>query len=180
MSNTFVTRVAPLAVAAILTSSAADASVYAFDYESAGDALTAIGEITVSASGEVTGISGTISGLVDQTISGMVANPDFPGAATSPDGAFVYDNAFHSSGQPVDTDGLLFTTEGMNGYWNLWGNGSGVSLWASESGNYPIQTAGGLTVASAPELPTWAMLGLGFAGLGYAAFRRPGSREAIA
>ena len=109
MNNTLVTRLAALVAAAVLTASAADASVYRFDYESAGDALNAAGAITVDAFGEVTGISGTISGLVDETISGMVANPNFPGVATSPDGSFIYDNAFHSSGQPFDVYGLLFT-----------------------------------------------------------------------
>ena len=112
----------------------------------------------------------------------MVANPNFSGAATSPDGSFIYDNAFYSSGQPFDVYGLLFTTKGMNGYWNLWGNASGdFSLFQSDgNGNYPVQTTGGLTLAAVPEAPTWAMLAAGFAGLGYAAFHRPRRREAIA
>ncbi len=182
MSNTFVARLAGLAAAAMLTVSAAEASVYKFDYESVGDTLNATGEITVSASGKVTGISGTISGLVDETISGMVANPSFPGAAYSPDGSFIYDNVFYSSGQPFDVDGLLFTTKSMNGYWNLWGNASGdFSLFKSVgSYNYPVQTTGGLTLTAIPEAPTWAMLGMGFAGLAYAAFRRSGRRELFA
>jgi PEP-CTERM motif-containing protein len=181
MNNTLVTRLAALVAAAMLTASAADASVYRFDYESAGDALTAAGAITVDASGEVTGISGTISGLIDETISGMVANPNFSGAALSPDGSFIYDNAFYSSGQPFDVYGLLFTTKGMNGYWNLWGNAPGnFSLWESVGGYYAVQTTGGLTLAAVPEASTWAMLAAGFAGLGYAALRRPRSREAFA
>jgi len=179
MSNTFVARLAGLAAAAMLTVSVAEASVYKFDYESVGDTLNATGEITVSASGKVTGISGTISGLVDETIGGVVANPNYPSYSYSPDGLFLYDNAFSSSGQPFDDDGLLFTTEGVNGYWNLWGNGPDLSLWASGSGNYRISTSGTIALAAIPELPTWAMLGMGFAGLGYAALRRPGRRDAL-
>ena len=74
-----------------------------------------------------------------------------------------------------DIDGLLFTTtENGGGYWNLWGNSPGdYSFWESAGPyNYPIQESGTLSVAAAPELSTWAMFGLGFAGLGLAGRRR--------
>ena len=74
-----------------------------------------------------------------------------------------------------DVDGVLFATlQNPGGYWNLWGSSPGdYSLWESTgSYNYPIAESGALSVAAAPELSTWAMLGLGFAGLGVAGRRR--------
>jgi hypothetical protein len=53
------------------------------------------------------------------------------------------------------------------------------------TGLYPGTTGQGFTgygqgfVVGVPELSTWAMMVLGFAGLGYAAFRRNGGREAF-
>lgn len=53
--------------------------------------------------------------------------------------------------------------------------GGGVSLGSLASGSYNIV----LTMTAVPELSTWAMLGLGFAGLGLAAAGR-GRKDAIA
>jgi MYXO-CTERM domain-containing protein len=114
------------------------------------------------------GDSGQISGLVDQTISSITPNPDFSGPAYSPDGSFIYNNLYHPSGMAFDIDGVLFATaQNPGGYWNLWGNSPGnYSLWESSSPySYPIEESGSLTVTGVPELSTWAMLGLGFAGL---------------
>ena len=94
---------------------------------------------------------------------------ELSGPAYSPDGLFIYNNLYHPSGLALDVYGVLFATpENPGGYWNLWGNSQGnYSLWelASSSG-YPIEESGTLSVAAVPELSTWAMLGLGFAGLG--------------
>ena len=151
--------------------STANATVYKFTFDSADSQLTAAGQIVVNTAGEVTGVSGAVSGLVDQTISGVAGNPSFPGPAYSPDGSFIYNNLYHTSGMPFDTNGLLFVTaQNPGGYWNLWGNSPGAySLWESAGRlNYPIEESGNLSVAAAPELSTWAMLALGFAGLGIA------------
>ena len=129
--------------------------------------MTAAGQITVNTAGEVTGVSGVITGLVDQTITGVAANPSFPGPAYSLDGSFIYNNLYHASGTPFDIDGLLFVTaQNPGGYWNLWENSPGnYSLWESVgSYNYPIAESGNLSVTAAPELSTWAMLAVGFAG----------------
>jgi MYXO-CTERM domain-containing protein len=170
-----------VAVAAALTVSTARAAVYTFDYES-GAGLSAKGEITVDAAGEVTAISGEISGLVNDTIAAIVANSNYPAASYSPDGAFIYDNAYLGGSQPLDIDGVLFTTaSNAGGYWNLWGNSpDNYSLWESVPGSgYPIATSGTLAIAGAPEAPTWAMMILGVASLGYAASRRR-RREPVA
>ena len=178
MHKTMTTTVASIATAILLTVSPANASVYRFTFESFDSELMATGTMTVSAAGEVTAISGQISGLVDQTIGSVTPNPNFPGPAYSPDGSFIYDNLYYSSGMAFDIDGVLFATaQNPGGYWNLWGNSpDDFSLWESANSNgYPIEESGTLSVAAVPELSTWAMLGLGFAGLGVAgrARRRP-------
>lgn len=175
MHKTLTTVIASLAAAMLLATSSANATVYKLTFESFDSELTATGEITVNAADEVTAISGQISGLVDQTIGPITPNPNFPGTAYSPDGSFIYNNLYHPSGMALDIDGILFTTaQDPGGYWNLWGNSPGdYSLWESASSyNYPIQESGTLSVAAVPELSTWAMLGLGFAGLGVAGRRR--------
>ncbi len=175
MHKTLTTMITSLATAMLLSASAANATVYKFTFEFFDSELVATGEITVNAADEVTAISGLISGLVDQTIGSVTPNPNFSGPAYSPDGSFIYNNLYHASGMAFDIDGLLFTTaQNPGGYWNLWGNSPGnYSLWESaNSYNYPIEESGALSVAAAPELSTWAMLGLGFAGLGVAGRRR--------
>ena len=119
-------------------------------------------------------MSGVISGLANQTISAVTPNPNFSGAAYSPDGSFIYNNLYHASDMPFDVDGLLFVTaQNPGGYWNLWGTSPGnYSLWESVGQyNYPIEESGTLSVAAAPELSTWAMLALGFTSLGFASYR---------
>ena len=175
MHKTLTTMIASLATAMLLTASPANATVYKFTFESFDSELTATGEITVNAADEVIAIAGEISGLVDETIGSVTPNPDFSGPAYSPDGSFIYNNVYYPSGMTFDIDGVLFATaQNPGGYWNLWGNSPGdYSLWESASSyNYPIEESGTLSVAAVPELSTWAMLGLGFAGLGVAGRRR--------
>jgi MYXO-CTERM domain-containing protein len=174
-------RIFIMIVAMLFTASAANAAVYRFTFESFDAELTAAVQITVNTAGEVTGVSGVISGLTNQTISSVAANPSFPDPAYSLDGSFIYNNLYHASGMAFDIDGLLFATaQDPGGYWNLWANSPGsYSLWESVgSYNYPIEESGNLSVTAAPELSTWAMLALGFAGLGVVGRRRRGPRLA--
>lgn len=147
--------------------SPASAKLYAFAYDSSDGSLKAFGQFDVNASGEVTQISGDITGLVNDAIVGMVPNPSVSGAAYSPDGSFIYDNQFQSGPQFLNIDGLLFTTAAEGGYWNLWGNSpTNYSLWESAgSYNYPVETSGTFSVAAAPEASTWLMMIVGFAAL---------------
>jgi hypothetical protein len=78
--------------------STANATVYRFSFESSDTTLTATGKMTVNAAGEVTGVSGVISGLVDQTITAVTSNPNFSGPDYSPDGSFIYNNLYYPSG----------------------------------------------------------------------------------
>lgn len=175
MNKTLTTMIASITTAMLLTASAANAIVYNFTFKSFDSELVAAGEFTVNVAGEVTAVSGLISGLADQSISAVTPNPNFSGPAYSPDGSFIYSNLYYPSSTAFDIDGLLIATaQDPGGYWNLWGNSPGdYSLWESAGPyNYPIQESGTLSVAAVPELPTWAMFGLGFAGLGLAGRRR--------
>jgi hypothetical protein len=181
MRKTLVTTIAALATAMLFTITAANAAIYKFTFESNDTALTAMGEFTVNSASEVTSVSGAISGLTNQTVSGVTSNPSFPNSSYSPDGSFIYDNLYSSTGNAFDYSGLLFTTSGdPGGYWNLWSTAPGsYSLFESAgSYNYPIQETGTLSVAAAPELSTWAMLAVGFASLGLVGRRRRTARLA--
>ena len=169
------TMFASMATAMLLTAAPASATVYKFTFESFDSELMATGTMTVDAAGEVSAISGAISGLVDQTIGSVTPNPNFSGPAYSPDGSFIYNNLYYTSGMAFDVYGVLFgTAQSPGGYWNLWGSSPGdYSLWElAGSYNYPIEESGSLSVAAVPELSTWAMLGFGFAALGVAGRRR--------
>ncbi len=174
MHKCVITMIAVLTTAALFAATAATAATYKFSFQSGSADLTATGQFTVDAADQVTGVSGVISGVVDQTISGVIASPGFPGPSISPDGLFIYDNVYHPTGLPFDVNGLLFVTaQNPGGSWNLWGNSPGnYSLYESTGGGYPVQENGTLSVTPVPELSTWAMLAFGFTALGFVGQRR--------
>ncbi len=162
------------AIAALVSPSATRAATYQYSFTSYDGQLTATGVLTVNGSNEATDILGTIAGLVDQTVSGIAGNPNFPNMATSSDGAFYYNDLYTNASPYLDLYGLLFTTvQNPGGYWNLWYDSGHYSLWESVAGRgYVVQEMGALRVAAVPELSTWAMMGLGFAGLALTGHRR--------
>jgi hypothetical protein len=171
-----VTMIASMTAIVLATWSAANATVYNFTFNSSSESI--IGQLTVdTADNEVTNITGTLSGAVNDTINGFIANPSFPNFVSLPDGAFIYDNVFYPGQDSlVDQFGVVFTTAGNpGGYWNLWSGAPGdYSLDESNlAGDYPIAISGGnLDPTPVPEPSTWVMMLIGLAGLGVAAYRR--------
>jgi hypothetical protein len=181
MHKNLITTISSLATAALFSMTMAHAATYNFTFESDDAKLTATGQFTVDAAEQVTNMSGAISGLTNQTIKAVTANPSFPTTSYSPDGSLIYNNLYYPTGLAFDINGVLFTTaQNPGGYWNLWGSSPGdYTLYESAgSYNYPIEEIGTLSVVATPEPSTWAMLILGFMGLGLVGRRQRAARLA--
>jgi len=171
-----VTMITSTSAVLLATWSAANATIYNFTFNSLSESM--IGQLTVDTSdNEVTNITGTLSGTVNDTINGFIADSSFPNPVSLPDDAFIYDNVFYPGQDSlVDQYGVVFTTAGNpGGYWNLWSSAPGnYSLYESNvAGDYPITVDGGsLDPTPVPEPSTWAMMLIGLAGVGFAAYRR--------
>jgi hypothetical protein len=83
MRKSLVTTIAVLATTMLLSVATAKATVYKFTLQSSDAELMASGEFAVDAAGQVTGASGVIFGLVNQTISAVSPNPNFSSLAYS-------------------------------------------------------------------------------------------------
>jgi hypothetical protein len=171
-----VAMIASMTAVILTTWSTANATVYNFTFNSPSESI--IGQLTVDMSdNEVTNITGTLSGIVNDAINGFIASPSFPNPVSLPGAAFIYDNVFYPGQDSlVDQFGVVFTTAGNpGGYWNLWSDAPGdYSLDESNlAGGYPIIISGGnLDPTAVPEPSTWVMMLVGLAGLGSAAYRR--------
>jgi PEP-CTERM motif len=165
----------------------ANAATYDFDFSTTDSVFTAAGAITTADTPDAVGgydvlsISGTISGPGGGTIA-LEPNPSQPFADPTP--TFTYDNVyFPTAVTQVDYYGLLFSAGGYD--YNLFSYGATYYLSSDnpagvyipgEPGTFsdPVQTA---AATSAPEPSTWALMLLGFVGLGLAARRRTRRRE---
>ena len=184
MSKCNLTAMIAFMTAAILaTWSTANATVYNFTFNSPSESI--IGQLTVDMSdNEVTNIAGTLSGLVNDTINGFIANPSFPNAVALPGDAFIYDNMFYpgrtrlwtslaSCSPPLGTQAVTGTS----------GAARPATIRSTSSnlaGGYPIAISGGnLDPAAVPEPSTWVMMLVGLAAVGSAAYRR-GRKDRLA
>ncbi len=191
-----------IAALAVLVPSAifaepASATIYQWSFtDNTPNGITASGTIDVVGGFAVSG-SGT---LLDpnQGINSSIAialitagsNPGGVGTIGNSYGHFasggdqIFDNAFNTANlaNPLTGDGLEFLgtpfPDKMNlatGF-NLWGNGGGSFTGYVETPNNLIyQVDNGTTtfsVAAVPEPSTWAMMILGFMGVGFVAYRR--------
>jgi hypothetical protein len=90
-----------------------------------------------------------------------------------------------ANGTPADNDGLVFEVSDSNGpadntVFNLWFNGGTSYQGALFSGSaQPIEFGSVTSVAAVPEPSTWAMMILGFCGLGFMAYRRKQNGAAL-
>jgi hypothetical protein len=168
MKLTSCVMTAALAGAVLLGASASKAGVFDFSYvDSATDGtlISAAGVITTSATEvggyyTITDITGERNGFVITAllpVGGYAAN----------------DNLFSPTPTYFTFGGVSFSA--ADGYlYNLANNGVNVYTDDSSQTNpvgYP-QTPVNVTITAVPEISTWAMMIVGFAGLGLAAYRR--------
>lgn len=165
-----------LLTAVLFSSVTAQAAIYNFSFaDQAGD--SASGQITTSGGGPNFSVA-SISGVFDgQTISGL--DPTYAAA----------DNIFYSAGPYLSEAGLSFDLSGgpITQVNVFYGDAGGVNGFTGVgyfldlnppdgAGSGPDAgplTVGSFTIAEAvPEPSTWAMMILGFLGIGLMAYRR--------
>jgi len=160
--------------AMLFAASTANAMVYRFSFETADDLFTVSGAVTAanaldSAGGyDVLALTGTVSGSGGGSIS-LVVNPAQPAAFNN--GSWIYDNVLFPHAAPfVDNSGLLFSAGGSAFNWYSVGSETYLSSNASAGAYDPGELVGSVSL-NTPEPSTWAMMLLGFVGLGFAGLR---------
>jgi hypothetical protein len=161
-----------VAVASLaLSAASAQATTDVFNFADNVDGIFAIGTFTIddtaNASGtfDITNVTGTVidaqpaTPVVDQIV-GLVGNPSSP--SPTDNFGFIYDNV-----TPLNVNGVLFS--GQSGaLYNLWSNGgtNGELYTYGLNGVPNFDAHGTLSVGGVPEPATWAMMLIGFGGLG--------------
>jgi|SRR5665213_1074348 len=144
---------------------------------------------TVASGGnfDVVGITGSVSqGGTPYAITGLIPAPSDPG------NYFGFDNLVVTTGgvapYSLDNGGVAFYDAGITNYYypsepntgfNVYGDG-GTSATLSTTGSYDVNTSFNGTyslTAAVPEPSTWAMMILGFLGVGFMAYRKKSSRS---
>jgi hypothetical protein len=157
------------ALCAAASASAAHATVYSFSYSDGVN--TASGDLTTTGVGSpftMVGITGSFDGI---SITGVA--PDGTCCSSPANDNLIY----ISVGTPyLDLSGIGFYITG----------GTAVNIYHDVPGYYEQASDGGFggpgifTLTAVPEPSTWAMMLLGFAGLGFAGYRRTRKPVSIA
>ena len=157
--------------ALVVTAAPAQAATEVFNFADNVDGIFAFGTLTTSdtpntiGTFDITDITGTVidartaAPTVDQ-ISGMI--PNFSDPTPTDAFGFIYDNVM-----PLNINGVLFEGASADIY-NLWSTGGTTGeLYTYGDGGLPAFDAKGtLSVGVVPEPATWAIMLMGFAGLG--------------
>ena len=189
--------VAAMALGATVSPSKADVS-YSFSFSDTADGVYITNGILDVSGGQAISGGGTLTGPGPWAggLAISLATLSTPGVQPNPGGLFTYvggtGNVQGDTVFPLDTFGLIFTAS--NGDWiNLWSNGGdnyGLGAVNANSegndGTYVYNDTGTANfeippsqVGAVPEPSTWAMMILGFAGIGFMAYRRKSSKLAF-
>jgi hypothetical protein len=174
---------AALMIAGLLPLAAASAPARAevFDWSLTGPAPD-LGGVPFPGSGTITASAAGATGVWDiDTITGIVNGSEITGASAF-EGA---DNKLFTNGFAfVSTSGISFETasgQSIN-IFSFFGQttpptGNAYGELASNPGGFGVGT---FTLSAVPEASTWAMMAIGFAGLGLAGYRASQKRAAAA
>jgi hypothetical protein len=193
-----------LSAALSVFSPSANATLINFDFQTTnGNPFDIIGQLNIanvldSVGGyDVLGISGTVfylggGPIVSMSISGLVNNPSQPNPTNN--GSWIYDNVGFSGQPHLDINGVLFTAGPYT--FNIYSNVAigtyndkvfipNLYFLSSNdpNGNFNPGQTGNLIaqqVSGVPELSTWGMMLIGFAGIGFVAYRRAQKSSAAA
>ncbi|MGZ3377922.1 MAG: PEPxxWA-CTERM sorting domain-containing protein, partial [Phenylobacterium sp.] len=150
----------------------ASATTFLFSYTSNDGTQSASGTLNADlvAPGQYDATSGTITafGPLEAGVGTLIANPNSPNTAGSPSGFFTYDDQLLPGQNPLITNpGLLFAIGGDEV--NIFSNGPGpqtyqfyVNNGGNDLGNFALSQVGG----GVPEPAAWALMILGFGGVG--------------
>jgi hypothetical protein len=169
----------------------AQATILSEDFSFTGSVLSASGQFTYDTTNDmVLSFDGTVSSgsspLNNGVITGLITSGS-PFAPVAGGNYYTYSNTYDPVSHTFGGDGLLFAF-GAGNYGEFYNNpGVFLSTWLPDGpSNGPGQLfipgdAGTLEVsASVPESSTWAMMILGFAGVGFMAYRRRSSALQVA
>jgi hypothetical protein len=159
----------------------ARAATVTFDWTLAGPA-TSLGGFGTPGSGSgsftvTTGSNGDIITAMTGEIGGNAVTLLAPGTGGSDDLLFPIGTSFTGGVSVVDLDTNGISVSTALGDYHIFGDGSPFSI-GTVSGNDIFETGpsgfgvGTLAVSAVPEPSTWAMMILGFAGIGFMAYRR--------
>ncbi len=188
------TRLVAAALAMTLAGGSAHATVYDWSFTDSSDTVVASGTLTTGSPVVIAGV-GTVDPVL--SASGSLFNVDgFSSESLTLYGTYVaplgyntignqtYDNAIYVTVPALDGNGLEFVGGTYGDYVNIYNN---VNTGGYSPGNDPnqdviwnanVSVGGGTFTVAVPELSTWAMMLAGFAGLGFAGYRRTKSDRA--
>ncbi len=172
-------------MAALLAPGAANATVEGFKFESAD--ITAIFSFDVTGGQAVSGTGTLLSPYWSGGDPMTLVTLSTPNVHNLGSGVLSYrfgggTDLIGDTAVPIDSWGPVFivnTRPNLDVGFNVWLIG-GNSYMGFIAGNAPIYLGENGSVGSIPEPATWAMLGIGFAALGFAGYRARRSAISIA